>query len=266
MAPASRPMRWEMDDQVACCRSPERPAAAEPTRGPVRHSIDAPFSLVSILCPCLPSVNRRSAAGGRAEPVRPNETRHDCLVRPPDVARNRLGRERGPQLEEPGPQLSRWSGVDRPRHAEPADGPTDDHPVPLHGPGRRALGRLGRAEQVYRGAEPDRNRAKDYRGFTSRVRTRPPRRSIATGTTSSPSTTSRPSTGCTCARATRSSRSSPGCGRGRTWPSAPGSARTPFTETPEGCEPVCRSCTFHGSSVVRQGRSSTRSLALIRPT
>jgi len=35
--------------------------------------------------------------------------------------------------------------------------------VPLHGPGRRALGRLGRAEQVYRGAEPDRNRAKDYR-------------------------------------------------------------------------------------------------------
>ena len=42
----------------------------------------------------------------------------------PDVAGDRLGRERGPQLEEPGPQLGRWNGVDRPRLAEPADGPT----------------------------------------------------------------------------------------------------------------------------------------------
>ena len=53
-----------------------------------------------------------------------------------DVAGDRLGRERGPQLEQPGPQLGRWNGVDRPRLAEPADGPDEDHPVPLDRPRR----------------------------------------------------------------------------------------------------------------------------------
>ena len=76
-----------------------------------------------------------------------------------DIAGDRLGRERAPQLEQPSPQLSGGNGVDRPRLAEPADGAADDHPVPLDGPGRRALGRLGGAEQVGGGAQPDRDRA-----------------------------------------------------------------------------------------------------------
>jgi hypothetical protein len=91
----------------------------------------------------------------------------------PDVAGDRLGRQRATQFKEPCPQLGRWDGVDRPRLAEPSDSPDEDHPVPLDRPGRRALGRLGGAEQVGRGAEPDRNRAKRIKrtaGWAQRVR------------------------------------------------------------------------------------------------
>ena len=52
----------------------------------------------------------------------------------PDVAGDRLGREGRPQLEQPGPQLSRRNRVDRPRLAESADGATDDPPVPRERP------------------------------------------------------------------------------------------------------------------------------------
>jgi hypothetical protein len=69
--------------------------------------------------------------GGQASPERP-------AARPPD-------------------------GVDRPRLAEPANGPDEDHLVPLDRPRRRALGRLGRVEQVGGGAQPDRNRAQRIR-------------------------------------------------------------------------------------------------------
>jgi hypothetical protein len=84
----------------------------------------------------------------------------------PDVAGDRLGRPRTTEFEEPGPQLGRWDGVDRPRLAELADGPDEDHPVPLDSPGRGALGRLGGAELVCRRAEPDRNRAQRLKRST----------------------------------------------------------------------------------------------------
>ena len=98
---------------------------------------------------------RRSELLGRAPVAKRLQT--------PDVAGNRLGRQRTTQFEEPGPQLGCWDRVDRPRLAELADGPDEDHPIPLDGPGRRALGRLGGAEQVGGGAQHDRNRAQRIR-------------------------------------------------------------------------------------------------------
>ena len=57
----------------------------------------------------------------------------ECLEAP-DIAGDRLGRKRTPELEEPGPELGRWNGVDRPRLAEPTDGATDNHAVPIERP------------------------------------------------------------------------------------------------------------------------------------
>lgn len=68
-----------------------------------------------------------------------------------DVAGDRLGRQGGPQLEQPGAQLGSADRVERPRLAEAADAADRDHPIPLDGPRRGALGRPGGAEQVGRG-------------------------------------------------------------------------------------------------------------------
>jgi hypothetical protein len=73
-------------------------------------------------------------------------------------------------------------------------------------------GALSRADEGCLRGRPRRARVLASR---SRPRTPRPRPSTATGTTSSPSTTSRPSTGSTCARVIRSSRTSPGCGCAR---------------------------------------------------
>ena len=75
----------------------------------------------------------------------------ECL-QTADVAGDRLGRERAPELEQPGSKLGRRDFVDRPWLAEPANRPDEDHPVPLDGPRRRSFGRLGGAEQVGGGA------------------------------------------------------------------------------------------------------------------
>jgi hypothetical protein len=95
--------------------------------------------------------DRRSELLGRAPVAERLQT--------PDIAGDRFGGERGAELEEPGPQVGRRDRVDWPRRAELANGPDEDHLVPLDRPRGRALGRLGGAEQVGGGAQPDRNRA-----------------------------------------------------------------------------------------------------------
>ena len=76
-----------------------------------------------------------------------------------DVAGDRLGRERAPELEQPGSELGRGDRVDGPWITEPADRPDEDHPVPLDRPRRRSFGRLGGAEEVGRGPDSDRQNA-----------------------------------------------------------------------------------------------------------
>ena len=91
-------------------------------------------------------MSRRGTFGRRPEAPRSGDLLGGAPVaerlQTPDVAGDRLGRERRPQLKEPGPQLGRRNRVDRARLAEPADGPNEDHPVPIDRPGRGASAAL----------------------------------------------------------------------------------------------------------------------------
>ena len=64
-SPASRPTRWELDDRVARCRSPERSATAGPTRRP------GPACLV-----VLPLMTYLAIVSGSGHPVPPVSGRH----------------------------------------------------------------------------------------------------------------------------------------------------------------------------------------------
>jgi hypothetical protein len=76
-------------------------------------------------------------------------------------------RERRTELEDPGLQLRPGELFDRAILARPANRPAEDHPVPLEGLGRGALGGLRREEQIDRPAEcqvPARIRCPSTRG------------------------------------------------------------------------------------------------------
>jgi hypothetical protein len=85
----------------------------------------------------------------------------------PDVAGDADRRERRAELEDPRPQFRPGELLDRAILAQSANRPAEDHPVPLEGLGRGALGGLPREEQIDRPAEcqvPARIRCPSIRG------------------------------------------------------------------------------------------------------
>jgi len=94
---------------------------------------------------------QRPQRGGRGKVLDRQPVAED--LERPNVARDADRRERRAELEQPGPQFGRRQAVDRSRVTDGPFEPVQDHPVPLEGLGRGALGRLGGQEQLDRSAE-----------------------------------------------------------------------------------------------------------------